>query len=216
MCSRTPAQDISPDSGRHLAATTAALSTGLNSVKDLAQATGYTESTIRRHLQQLQEHRVARLSSRPTPGSWRRTATRLDTVARRIGATGVRERRHRAYAIERTAYGWWLAELERMHTPGPRRRAVRGQGRLILAGAPNHAKIATATPATAAAAPTTEQPAGGSHGTRTPLWERVHHPFLTERPDRQRSHCEVNVPQSVLNGNIVSLVETDISSRRCI
>jgi hypothetical protein len=23
-------------------------------------------------------------------------------------------RRHRAYAIERTAYGWWLAELERV------------------------------------------------------------------------------------------------------
>jgi hypothetical protein len=63
----------------------------------------------------------------------------LDTVARRIGATGVRERRHRAYAIERTAYGWWLAELERMHTPGPRRRTVLGQARLILAGAPNHA-----------------------------------------------------------------------------
>jgi hypothetical protein len=60
-------------------------------------------------------------------------------VARRIGATGVRERRHRAYAIERTAYAWWLAELEWMHTPGPRPRAVPGQARLILAGAPNHA-----------------------------------------------------------------------------
>lgn len=55
------------------------------------------------------------------------------------GAAGVRERRHRAYAIERTAYAWWLTELEWMHTPGSRRRTVPGQARLILPGAANHA-----------------------------------------------------------------------------
>lgn len=128
-----------PGLGRHVASTAAALSTGLYKVKDLARSTGYTECTTRRHLKLLQEHHIARRTSGLVTGRWRRTRLHLDTAARTMGAIGVRERRHRAYAVERTAYAWWLAELERMHTPGPRRRPVRGQGRLILLGAPGHA-----------------------------------------------------------------------------
>ncbi|WP_344886989.1 hypothetical protein [Streptosporangium longisporum] len=61
-------------------------------------------------------------------------------VADRIGATGVRERRVRAYSVERDAYTWWPAEEQWMRTAGRRRRtaAIAGQGRLILAGAPSH------------------------------------------------------------------------------
>ncbi|MGN9845818.1 hypothetical protein ACTMTI_47620 [Nonomuraea sp. H19] len=71
-----------------------------------------------------------------------RLLSRLDQAARRIGADGTRERRHRAYAIERAAWAWWLAEHEWMRTRGKPRKGQRhipGQRRLILAGAPAHA-----------------------------------------------------------------------------
>ncbi|MFC4062763.1 hypothetical protein ACFOWE_31100 [Planomonospora corallina] len=71
-----------------------------------------------RHLEILQRHRLARSGARPAPGTWQRTRTSLTSTARRIGAAGARERRHRTYAIERDAYAWWLAELAWMRTKG--------------------------------------------------------------------------------------------------
>ncbi|MBG0819038.1 hypothetical protein [Planomonospora sp. ID82291] len=123
--------------GRHVAITAAALSTGLYKVNDLARVTGYSLRTVRRHLEILKAHQLARRSDRPAPGAWRRTRTSLATVAARIGAAGTRERRHRAYAIERDAYAWWLAELGWMRTKGKRRRPPGpDQTRLLLAGLP--------------------------------------------------------------------------------
>ncbi|WP_068929380.1 hypothetical protein [Planobispora rosea] len=123
--------------GRHVAVTAVALSTGLYKVNDLVRVTGYSPRTVRRHLETLKGHQLARQSPRPAPAAWRRTPTRLDTVAARIGAAGTRERRHRAYAIERDTYAWWLAELGWMRTKGKRRRPLGpDQTRLVLAGLP--------------------------------------------------------------------------------
>ncbi|GIH97847.1 hypothetical protein ACFFMN_40265 [Planobispora siamensis] len=123
--------------GRHVAGTAAVLDTGLYKVQDMARVTGYSLRTTRRHLEILRAHRLARTSERPEPGAWRRTRTRLHTVAVRIGAAGTRERRHRSYAIEREAYTWWLAELGWMRTTGKRRRPPEpDQSRLVLAGLP--------------------------------------------------------------------------------
>jgi NAD(P)-dependent dehydrogenase (short-subunit alcohol dehydrogenase family) len=76
---------------------------------------------------------------------WRRTRASLTGAARRIDAHGTRERRHRAYALDRQLYAWWLAEFDWMKTRGKRTargRAVPGQGRLILPGAPSYANRA--------------------------------------------------------------------------
>ncbi|MFB9891528.1 hypothetical protein [Planobispora takensis] len=121
--------------GSHVAGTAALLDTGLYKVQDMAQATGYSLRTTRRHLEILRSHRLARTSERPEPGAWRRTRTRLDTVAARIGVAGTTERRHRAYAIERETYAWWRAELEWMTTTGKRQPPPPGQERLLLVGA---------------------------------------------------------------------------------
>ncbi|MGJ6969335.1 hypothetical protein ACSDR0_46345 [Streptosporangium sp. G11] len=97
------------------------------------------------HLHILTGHQLARRVGRPGPAAaFERTPVTFSSVADRIGATGVRERRVRAYSVERDAYAWWLAEEEWMRTPGKRHRtgAIAGQGRLILAGAPSHANRA--------------------------------------------------------------------------
>ncbi|NUW47017.1 hypothetical protein [Nonomuraea rhodomycinica] len=132
-----------PGLGRHVASTLAVLSGGVYKVKDLAQITGYGARTIRRHLTILDKHGIAAQSHRP-PG-WRRTRASLTGAARRLEAHGTRERRHRAYALDRQLYAWWLAELDWMKTRGKRTargRAVPGQGRLILPGAPSYANRA--------------------------------------------------------------------------
>jgi hypothetical protein len=131
--------------GRHVAVTAALLGTGMYKVQELVEMTGYSTRTIQHHLNVLQAHQLARYVSRPAPGAWRRTRTTFDSVANRIGAVGTRERRHRAYAIERETYAWWLAELDWLRTPGKRAtrrgaaRTVQGQAHLILPGLPSHA-----------------------------------------------------------------------------
>lgn len=130
--------------GRHVAATAAAaLGTGMYKVKDLAGVTGYRPATVRRHLDTLARHQLAP-TRRPstTPQARQSLQKRLDRAARRIGADGTRERRHRGYAVERAAYAWWLAEHDWMRTKGKPRKGqkqVPGQRRLVLAGAPSHA-----------------------------------------------------------------------------
>ncbi|WP_436764367.1 hypothetical protein [Streptosporangium sp. V21-05] len=137
-----------PGLGRHMAVTAAVLEregsagTGLYKVDQLSEMTGYDPRTVRRHLSILTGHQLARRVGGPGPAAeFERTPVTLSSVADRIGATGVRERRVRAYSVERDVYAWWLAEEEWMRTPGKRHRnvAIAGQGRLILAGAPSHA-----------------------------------------------------------------------------
>uniref|UniRef100_UPI003F4922DE hypothetical protein n=1 Tax=Streptosporangium sp. CA-256172 TaxID=3240076 RepID=UPI003F4922DE len=140
-----------PGLGRHMAVTAAVLEqggcadAGLYKVDQLVEMTGYDPRTVRRHLRILTGHQLARRVGKPSPAAaFERTPVTFSHVADRIGATGVRERRVRAYSVERDAYAWWLAEEEWMRTPGKRHRtgAIAGQGRLILAGAPSHANRA--------------------------------------------------------------------------
>ncbi|SDI47149.1 hypothetical protein SAMN05421505_15520 [Sinosporangium album] len=132
-----------PGLGAHTAATAAALATGLYNVKDLAQATGYTAATTRRHLTGLRTHNLARPTTTAAT-TWRPTATSPDRVTRRIGAAGVRARRARAYALDRAIWAWWLDELAWMRTPGKRRGRAAGPGQqpLILVGAPTWSRRA--------------------------------------------------------------------------
>ncbi|MEV4009848.1 hypothetical protein AB0J35_05065 [Nonomuraea angiospora] len=103
----------------------------------------YTGRTVRRHLAILEKHGLATEGHRPA--GWRRTRASLTDAARRIDAHGTRERRHRAYALDRQLYAWWLAEFDWMKTRGKRTargRTMPGQGRLILPGAPSYANRA--------------------------------------------------------------------------
>ncbi|WP_157254837.1 hypothetical protein [Nonomuraea typhae] len=129
-----------PGLGRHVGATVAAaLHTGLYKVDQISEITGYHPATTRRHLTLLRRHH---LTPGRTPQAAERLHARLDRAARRIGAHGTHERRHRTYAIERAAWAWWLAEHAWMRTRGKPRKGqplIPGQRQLILAGAPAHA-----------------------------------------------------------------------------
>ncbi|MEH1124869.1 helix-turn-helix domain-containing protein [Micromonospora sp. CPCC 206061] len=95
--------------GHHLERTYSYLLGRPRTVGGLAQITGYSTATIRRHLDILQEHKLA---AQQRSGEWKTGRASLDRVADRLGVAGVGRTRHQRYLVDRELHAWWIEEQD--------------------------------------------------------------------------------------------------------
>lgn len=125
--------------GHHIARVYQLLTPTPVEVFQLATRTGYSLTRLRRFLDRLVSHRLARTDR---TGRWRimgrshTSGTRLDRAARTLGVVGVLAERAGRYRTERQAWGWWVDELawRRLSAAQKRRTPGVGQTMLPLAG----------------------------------------------------------------------------------
>ena len=106
---------------------------------ELAAATGYRPTTIRRHLELLDRYQLTRRTST----GWITGRATLNSAAQACGSYGTTAARARRYGIERDVWDWWCAEVEllrarrdaRANGGAARRRPGRaaGSGQIVMA-----------------------------------------------------------------------------------
>lgn len=115
--------------GRHASRTAIAL-LDPHTLPQLVRKTGYSATTLRRHLGSLQRCGVATRRGQYWHLKPTRSA-RAARAARRLGVHGYRAERARSCAIDRQLWAWWNEELQWMHADTRWRRPATGQTSLI-------------------------------------------------------------------------------------
>lgn len=121
--------------GHHTARVYQLLTTTAVDVLDLATRTGYSPPRLRRFLDRLATHRLARTDRN---GRWlirgrsHTTGTRLDRSARTLGVHGVLADRTAQHRVERQAWAWWLDELTWRGLSARQKRRSPGIGQTVL------------------------------------------------------------------------------------
>ena len=121
--------------GHHTARVYQLLTTTPVEVLNLATRTGYSPPRLRRFLDHLADHRLAKVDR---TGRWRilgrshTSGIRLDRVARTLGVVGLLTERAGRYRTERQAWAWWIDELDWRRLTAAQKRRTPGVGQTVL------------------------------------------------------------------------------------
>ena len=124
-----------PGLGHHTARVYQLLTTTPIELLNLAARTGYSPTCLRRFLDRLAGHRLAKIDR---TGRWRilgrshTSGTRLDRAARTLGVVDVLTERAGRYRIERQAWAWWIDELDWRRLSAAQKRRFPGVGQTVL------------------------------------------------------------------------------------